>query len=233
MKFINRKKSIIFLFLTINVLLAHPAYAKSPESKAESNPVYVDYIKSYYKIAIQQQKKYKIPASIILAQALLESGGGQSYLAVAANNHFGVKCTDWRGLNVYKNDAGEYACFRKYLYVYTSFEDHSRFLAERPYYRSLFKLKQTDYKSWAEGLRKCGYAKDPQYSTKLIKLIEAYQLYYYDTAKESDPPVQPRKAAVASTVKQSSATQAKPAPAKKAVTPAQSTTPKKTVSSKK
>ena len=182
--------------------------AVSPETKptvataavrtvTNANPVFVDYIRTYYKLAIQQQQKYKIPASITLAQALLESDGGQSYLALAANNHFGVKSTDWKGLYLCKYDAGEYTCFRKYLHVHTSFEDHSRFIAERPFYRSLFTLSRTDYKSWAMGLKKCGYARDPNYDTKLIRLIENYHLHYYDTAGENDPPLLLKHAIVA------------------------------------
>jgi flagellum-specific peptidoglycan hydrolase FlgJ len=188
-----------WLLLAAGICWAYGLQAADPKSagKAEMNPVYVEYIRKHYKLAIQQQKKYKIPASITLAQALLESGGGRSYLALAGNNHFGVKCTDWNGLHVSKYDAGEYACFRKYLHVNSSFEDHSRFIAERPFYRSLFRLRLTDYKSWAQGLNKCGYASDPQYGNKLIRLIEYYRLDYYDTAKESDPPLQLQKTAVA------------------------------------
>jgi flagellum-specific peptidoglycan hydrolase FlgJ len=184
---------------------------------ANANPVFVDYIRMYYKLAIQQQQKYKIPASITLAQALLESDGGQSYLALAANNHFGVKNTDWKGLHLCKYDAGEYTCFRKYLHVHTSFEDHSRFIAERPFYRSLFSLRRTDYKSWAMGLKKCGYACDPNYDTKLIRLIENYHLHYYDTAGENDPPLQ-LKPAIATAV-----TKKPPATVKKATKPATAT----------
>jgi flagellum-specific peptidoglycan hydrolase FlgJ len=192
--------------------------ATSVTTTAALNPVYVEYIKSYYKIAIRQQKKYKIPASITLAQALLESGGGQSYLALAGNNHFGVKCTDWNGLNIYKYDAGEYACFRKYLSVNSSFDDHSRFIAERSFYRSLFKLSRTDYKSWAKGLNKCGYAYDPQYGDKLIRLIELYRLYYYDTAGENDPPQQLQTPAAKPTVKPAVAKVAAPAQKKSSET---------------
>jgi hypothetical protein len=179
--------------LLIVLMTVWPAWSvqgKSPEIKASAavNPTYVDYINNYRKLAIRQQKKYRIPASITLAQALLESNGGQSYLALAGNNHFGLKSTDWKGLSICKYDAGVYACFRKYLYVYSSFEDHSRFLSERSFYRPLFNLKLTDYKGWATGLNRCGYAKDPQYGAKLIRLIEQYHLDYYDTAGENDPP---------------------------------------------
>jgi flagellum-specific peptidoglycan hydrolase FlgJ len=145
---------------------------------------YQEYINTYYARAIQLQKKYKIPASIILAQALLESKAGQSFLALAGNNHFGLKCTDWQGLCIYKDDEGKNDCFRKYLNVSESFEDHSRFLSERIYYKPLFNLKITDYKAWATGLKQCGYATDSQYATKLVQIIEKYKLYYYDTAKE-------------------------------------------------
>ncbi|MDR3267859.1 MAG: glucosaminidase domain-containing protein [Tannerella sp.] len=187
----------VLLWITISLLTTGSIYAKAPETKtaAGSNSVYLDYIGAHYRIAIQQQKKYNIPASITLAQAILESAAGQSYLALAGNNHFGIKCTDWKGLSVYKNDVDEYECFRKYLYEYSSFEDHSRFLKERSFYSPLFKLNPTDYKKWAEGLRKCGYATDSQYPTKLIRLIEDYQLYYYDTAGEDDPPLHLQKKA--------------------------------------
>ena len=160
---------------------------------------YQAYINVYYKQAIRLQKQYKIPASIILAQALLESKAGQSFLALAGNNHFGLKCTDWQGLCINKDDDRKNDCFRKYLNAADSFEDYSRFLSERVYYKPLFKLKITDYKAWANGLVQCGYATDPQYGTKLIKIIEQYQLYYYDTAKENAPPVVLKKAAVSNT----------------------------------
>ena len=171
-----------------------------PESSTNTETAnYQGYINVYYKQAIVLQKKYKIPASIILAQALLESGGGQSFLALAGNNHFGLKCTDWQGLRVNKIDDGNNACFRKYLTVSDSFEDHSRFLSERIYYKPLFKLNITDYKAWANGLTQCGYATDPQYAAKLIQIIEKYTLHYYDTANENAPPADLRPATVSRT----------------------------------
>lgn len=174
---------ILLLFIPASFITA-----STPEVKNATNrQLYQEYIKTHYKTAIRQQKKHKIPASIILAQALLESSAGQSYLALAGNNHFGIKCSGWKGLCVYKKDDGTHSCFRKYLYVSQSFEDHSRFLVDRPHYNSLFKLKITDYKGWARGLKQHGYATDPQYASKLIRVIEDYQLYYYDTAKETDP----------------------------------------------
>lgn len=217
-----------FLFAGISTLLilsicTFSAKASTPEVKNTTNrSAFQEYIKTHYKTAIQQQKRHKIPASIILAQALLESKAGQSYLALAGNNHFGIKGTDWKGLCVYKNDDGEHTCFRKYLYVAQSFEDHSRFLTERSKYKPLFKLKTTDYKNWAKGLKQYGYATDPQYASKLIRIIEDYQLYYYDTAKITDPPA-PEKKVIAQTAK-------KTTPATRQVK--KNTTQKKTSSAK-
>lgn len=200
-----------FLFAGISALLillicTFPTKASTPEVKNAANrSAFQEYIKMHYKTAIQQQKKHRIPASIILAQALLESRAGQSYLALAGNNHFGIKGTDWKGLCVYKNDDGQHTCFRKYLHVTHSFEDHSRFLTERTKYKPLFNLKTTDYKGWAKGLKQYGYATDPQYTSKLIRIIEDYQLYYYDTAKVTDPPA-PEKKAITQTAKKTSPT---------------------------
>lgn len=153
-------------------------------SGQRKNASYEKYIKEYNNLAIQHQKKYKIPASITLAQGLLESGAGMSTLAKKSNNHFGIKChSDWRGGRVYHDDDLRGECFRKYNRVEESYDDHSRFLAERSRYASLFQLKITNYKGWARGLQKCGYATDRGYANKLIKLIEDYKLYKYDTAK--------------------------------------------------
>ncbi len=130
--------------------------------------------------------KYDIPASITLAQGLLESGAGMSELARKGNNHFGIKCHDWGGATTYHDDDEEQECFRKYRDVYESYEDHSRFLARQPRYRSLFRLKRTDYKGWARGLKKCGYATSPTYANKLIGIIELYKLHKYDKATKYD-----------------------------------------------
>lgn len=147
-------------------------------------PSYEKYIKTYSNLAVQHQKKYRIPASITLAQGLLESGAGQSDLARRSNNHFGIKChSEWRGGRVYHDDDLRGECFRKYAHVEESYEDHSRFLAERPRYAPLFKLNIKDYRGWAKGLQKCGYATDRAYANKLIKVIEDYELYRYDSAK--------------------------------------------------
>ncbi len=141
---------------------------------------YDAYIEQYASIAQQQMKEHGIPASITLAQGLLESGAGKSELARNANNHFGIKCTsDWKGEGYSHDDNKKGECFRKYSNVAESFEDHSKFLL-RDRYASLFELKPTDYKGWANGLRRCGYATDPQYGPKLIKIIEDYDLAQYD-----------------------------------------------------
>lgn len=130
-----------------------------------------------------------VPASITLAQGLLESNSGQSALAVKANNHFGVKChKDWDG-GKYLQDAEERnECFRAYSSPEASFHDHSDFIRYRDRYKSLFSLEQTDYKSWAKGLKEAGYATDPAYPQKLIKLIEDYELYRFDVAVEIEVP---------------------------------------------
>lgn len=152
------------------------------------------YIQNYSQAAIHQQRKHRIPASITLAQGILESSAGKSYLAVEGKNHFGIKCGNWTGEFVYKQDDGRLERFRKYATVEESFEDHSRFIAERSPYKSLFDLKPTDYVGWAHGLKRCGYATDPKYAHKLIELIERYGLHNYDLARETDePPVVRRK----------------------------------------
>jgi len=139
-----------------------------------------DYIEYYNNIAMDEMRQYKIPASITLAQGILESGSGMGTLAVNANNHFGIKCHDWNGQKIYHDDDKKQECFRKYSSPEFSFRDHSIFLVSRDRYASLFKLKKDDYKSWAKGLKKAGYATDKKYSQKLIDLIERYKLYRYD-----------------------------------------------------
>lgn len=143
--------------------------------------VYEDYIDKYKDLAINHMKKYKIPASITLSQGLLESGAGRGSLTVKSNNHFGIKChSDWKGESVIYADDRPDDCFRKYKKAEDSFDDHSRFLTEKSRYRALFQLDVTDYKGWARGLQKAGYATDKAYANKLIKLIEDYELYLYD-----------------------------------------------------
>ena len=141
-----------------------------------------EYIEKYSPLAVSEMKRTGIPASITLAQGLLESGSGNSMLAKQANNHFGIKChTSWKGPKIYKDDDKKHECFRKYKTVKESYDDHSNFLVKYSRYDFLFELKSTDYKGWAKGLRKAGYATNPKYSQRLIKLIEDYKLYEFDT----------------------------------------------------
>ena len=152
-------------------------------SQAQSS-VRLEYVKKYKDIAIRQMKAHGIPASIILAQACLESADGKSKLAINANNHFGIKCDKyWKGEKVVhtSDDANKY--FRKYKQVEDSFKDHSDFLCKRKHYESLFLLDIKDYKGWAHGLKKAGYATNPAYAERLIKIIEEYKLYIYDEEK--------------------------------------------------
>lgn len=145
---------------------------------------HVDYINKYNGLAVKQKDKYKIPAAITLAQGILESGAGLSSLAKDANNHFGIKChTDWKGEKVYRKDDGPNDCFRKYNSVEESFEDHSKFLVQNQRYSILFTYNITDYISWAKGLQTCGYATDKGYANKLIRIIEDYDLYKYDSKR--------------------------------------------------
>ena len=140
-----------------------------------------EYISKYDYVAKNNMKKYGIPASIILAQGILESGAGRGTLCVNANNHFGIKChNDWTGEKVYHDDDSEQECFRKYKLAAESFDDHSLFLTSRGRYATLFKLDKDDYKAWARGLRAAGYATDPKYPEKLIGLIERYDLAKID-----------------------------------------------------
>lgn len=153
-----------------------------PVSAQRRNSRYNEYIKQYSSLAVDQMNRYKIPASITLAQGLLESGAGQSVLARKSNNHFGIKCHNtWRGRKVYHDDDARDECFRAYRKVEESYEDHSKFLTQGARYAFLFKLKITDYKGWARGLKKAGYATDPSYANRLITIIEDYDLYKYDT----------------------------------------------------
>jgi len=138
------------------------------------------YIANFSAIAMEEMRKYKIPASITLAQGILESGSAQGRLAVEANNHFGIKCHDWTGDRIYHDDDASQECFRKYIHAEQSFEDHSAFLTGRSRYAGLFKLDEDDYRAWAKGLRAAGYATDRKYPEKLIGLIERFQLYKYD-----------------------------------------------------
>lgn len=140
-----------------------------------------DYINLYSGAAMQSMKTYGIPASIKLAQGILESGSGNGTLCRTANNHFGIKCKEeWTGETVSHTDDAPDECFRKYHSAMESYNDHSEFLANRVYYKNLFTLDKSDYSAWAKGLKKAGYATDPRYPQKLISIIERYKLYEYD-----------------------------------------------------
>lgn len=168
-------KKISFLILFISSSLC-----------AQNNySAYTAYIQKYASIAVEQQEKYGIPASITLAQGLLESNAGFAELALMSNNHFGIKCNDWKGEKVYYDDDTKNECFRKYKDVSDSYEDHSLFLKNRSRYSALFKISSTDYKGWAQGLKTAGYATDPNYASKLIKLIENYDLQQYDLGQKN------------------------------------------------
>lgn len=143
---------------------------------------YMTYINTYSAMAVDQQEEFGIPASITLAQGLLESAAGRSTLASQGNNHFGIKChKDWKGDTMLRDDDAPDECFRVYSSAAESFRDHSIFLT-RSRYRSLFDHDVTDYASWARGLSACGYATDPNYASRLIAIIERYALYTYDSS---------------------------------------------------
>ncbi len=174
-------KRIIFSFLCMFV-----AFQTAISQTMTWNQRYQNYFDKYKDVAVEQMLKYRIPASITLAQGVLESAAGNSELATKANNHFGIKCNGWTGRKSYHDDDARNECFRAYDSVYESYQDHSVFLTTSKRYSNLFQLKLTDYKGWARGLKACGYATSPTYATKLIEIIELYKLYQYDTAKHFD-----------------------------------------------
>jgi LysM repeat protein len=140
-----------------------------------------EYIRKFYKLAISEMQRSGIPASITLAQGCWESGNGNSRLATEANNHFGIKCkSEWRGKKIYHDDDASQECFRKYAHAEASYIDHSNFLMSGSRYSFLFQLDPKDYVAWAHGLKKAGYATDPTYAQRLIKIIEEFKLHIYD-----------------------------------------------------
>ncbi|MBK7566655.1 MAG: LysM peptidoglycan-binding domain-containing protein [Bacteroidetes bacterium] len=150
-------------------------------SAGQPSQAVLDYIDQYKAIAVAEMVEYKIPASITMAQGILESGAGQSELAKKSNNHFGIKChTDWKGEKVYYDDDAKDECFRKYDHVEDSYRDHSEFLSSKTRYAELFELDADDYKGWAKGLKAAGYATNPKYADLLINLIEEYDLHALD-----------------------------------------------------
>ena len=186
----NVCKRGFFLLLLSCVVAMLPAQRR--------NQAYEDYIKKYRKIAVEEMERYHMPASITLAQGLLESGAGRSTLARKSNNHFGIKCgSRWEGRTVRHDDDARNECFRAYKHPRDSYEDHSKFLRTGARYAFLFRLKITDYKGWARGLKKAGYATDPRYADRLIDIIELYDLDKYDRkgglkwAEEFPDPHQP------------------------------------------
>ncbi len=174
----------LFTFLTVNAI-------------GQQRISTEEYINTYKDIAIEKMKNYRIPASITLAQGILESGSGNSRLAQKANNHFGIKChKGWTGKTYYMDDDEKDECFRKYKKVEDSYSDHSLFLTQRGRYTFLFDLKITDYKAWAKGLKKAGYATNPKYPDILISLIERYDLMKYDTQGKGKAATNPDKSSV-------------------------------------
>lgn len=139
------------------------------------NARYLEYIDRYKAIALEHQRDFGVPAAITLAQGLLESNAGQSYLARRGNNHFGIKCYSWKGPVVEYDDTLKHNCYRNYGCAEDSFLDHAKFLKGKRY-SALYDLDVTDYQGWAQGLRDCGYAEDPAYPQKLVRLIEQYEL---------------------------------------------------------
>lgn len=157
------------------------------------NARFLNYIEQYKDVAVEQCRTHGVPASITLAQGLLESNAGASYLATRGNNHFGIKCHKWAGEAVEYEDSLQHDCYRKYGSAEDSFLDHSRFLCGKRY-QPLHALDTADYRGWAAGLRTCGYAEDPAYPQKLIAIIERYSLSQYDSIAMLPPVTKPDKA---------------------------------------
>lgn len=174
----SMKKTVAVLLLIVCTLTAM--------AQMRRNSAYLNYISQYKDLAIEQMLRYRVPASITLAQGLLESRAGQSDLAVRGNNHFGIKCHGWTGRKTYHDDDEAGECFRAYDNARQSYEDHSRFLSQNSRYARLFSLDRTDYRGWAKGLKACGYATNPNYANSLIGIIETYGLSQYDRANTYD-----------------------------------------------
>lgn len=167
-------KTIMYKFLSLVIIFLITTSVFSQKQTTQ------EYIEKWKNEAIYQMQVHKIPASITLAQGILESGSGNSMLAVKGNNHFGIKCHNtWEGKKIYKDDDKKNECFRKYESAAESFNDHADFLQKKRY-DALFQLEITDYRGWAKGLKKAGYATNPKYPTLLIDLIERYELHKYD-----------------------------------------------------
>ena len=182
-----RMKNLSLYILLIGVLLLNscsPARraARSIPASGPAPDYALEYINKYGSLAVSEMKRAGVPASITLAQGMLESDYGRSRLATQGNNHFGIKChSDWSGQKIYHDDNRRGECFRSYQSVEQSYRDHSDFLVNGSRYRDLFNLRNTDYKGWAHGLKKAGYATDPKYPELLIRKIEEYRLWAYDS----------------------------------------------------
>jgi hypothetical protein len=183
---------IILQFIIITFLISckaskHLASSAPYQSSSSFSATEESYIENYRDIAVNEMKRTGIPASITLAQGMIESDYGRSSLAREANNHFGIKChSDWSGQKVYHNDDRRNECFRKYNKPEDSFFDHSEFLKSGSRYDFLFSISSTDYKAWAHGLKKAGYATNPDYANMLIRKIEEKNLHYYDIGYTAD-----------------------------------------------
>jgi len=192
-KLSQRQKQILFVLILL-ILALSSVLAQSPQFKTEAQQKQNlklnlrNYIKQYSQEAINQMVEFKIPASVILAQAIFESGSGTSELAKSSNNHFGIKCQGiWIGDTIIRNDDVENECFRKYEQVEDSYRDHSLFLISRKRYATLFNYSSSDYKSWCYGLKKVGYATYPNYAEDLIRIIEDEKLYELDRTMNLSP----------------------------------------------
>lgn len=166
---------VILIFVSVLYGCGGPRYTPSAIKNSRS-----EYIATYSDIAIEEMIRTGVPASVKMAQAIFESGDGNSTLATRANNHFGIKCHDWSGRRIYHDDDERNECFRRYSHVEESFRDHSDFLTGRTRYAALFSLDQDDYKGWARGLKASGYATNPSYDRLLIRIIEENELYKLD-----------------------------------------------------
>lgn len=174
--------AFLFLLLILSSCSASRKAARTAVSPGAMPSYAVDYLNKYSALAVSEMKRTGIPASITLAQGMVESNYGRSTLARKGNNHFGIKChSDWNGGRVYHDDNRRGECFRSYRSDEESYRDHSDFLVNGSRYRELFRLASDDYKGWAHGLKKAGYATDPKYSSMLIRKIEEYGLHRFDT----------------------------------------------------
>lgn len=183
---------LIILIILLNSCSSSRKTARSIGPSGSTQSYVTDYLNKYNALAVSEMKRTGIPASITLAQGMLESNYGRSTLAVKGNNHFGIKChNNWRGARIYHDDNRRGECFRAYPSAEASYHDHSEFLVNGSRYRDLFSLSRTDYRGWAHGLKKAGYATDPKYAQLLIRKIDEYGLHDYDTGrKKAGEPVQ-------------------------------------------